>query len=44
LAQRGLIDRRILADMLTTEALLWRGGYAELMALVALQGWVETWL
>lgn len=44
LAQRGLLDRQALDRALTAEALMWRGGYRELMGLSVIQAWAETWL
>ena len=43
LASRGLIDRGIAERLLTPESLIWRGGYAEIMTVVAIEGWVRTW-
>lgn len=43
LARRGLIDRAEAEDLLTPESLIWRGGYADLMMVAAIEGWVRAW-
>jgi asparagine synthase (glutamine-hydrolysing) len=42
LAEAGLIDRSLEARM-SREALLWRGGYSELLSLALTEGWVRRW-
>ncbi|WP_029416644.1 asparagine synthase C-terminal domain-containing protein [Brevundimonas bacteroides] len=39
----GLLDRECLEDRLTREALMWRGGYAEIMTAATVEAWVRTW-
>lgn len=43
LASRGLIDRGTAESLLTPESLIWRGGYADIMTVAAIEGWVRAW-
>lgn len=43
LAALGVIDPVVADVELTSEALLWRGRYAPLMAAIAFEGWVRAW-
>lgn len=43
LAGEGLVDRAAAEQILTRESLIWRGGYAVIMATAAIEGWVRTW-
>ena len=42
LAEAGLLDPG-LDDRLTREALLWRGGFSELLSLALTEAWVRRW-
>ncbi|MDP3747616.1 MAG: asparagine synthase-related protein [Phenylobacterium sp.] len=43
LAQAGLIDRDALGEMLTETHLIWRGGYPDLLRLLAVEIWLRHW-
>lgn len=43
LAREGLVDRVAADHILTRESLIWRGGYAGIMATAAMEGWVRIW-
>ena len=38
----GLLDLPLLEDRLTAESLMWRGGYADLMELLAIETWARA--
>ena len=43
LAAQGLLDREVLARMLSVEHLAWRGGFGAILSLVAVELWVRAW-
>lgn len=43
LSSLGLVDRIAAEQLLTPESLIWRGGYADLMMVAAMEGWVRAW-
>jgi asparagine synthase (glutamine-hydrolysing) len=43
LCAHGLLDRRRTEQALTTEQLIWRGGYREIMVAATMESWWRTW-
>ena len=43
LCAQGLLDRRRIEQALTTEHLIWRGGYREIMIAATMESWWRTW-
>ncbi|WP_293400903.1 asparagine synthase C-terminal domain-containing protein [Phenylobacterium sp.] len=43
LASQGLLDREVLARMLSVEHLAWRGGFGAILSLAAVELWVQAW-
>lgn len=43
LAREGLLERAVLEEMLSLEALAWRGGFGVILQLAAIELWVQAW-